>query len=383
MNASLGIAALTTEIPLYDGYDQELEDVRRLRNEMRRLNDLGYSLVPLGGGEDGKSPLVKFAGRGPLPLPIVLRRMEKAGSLVYGIRLGGLVALDVDAGGEEAEAAILQRFGVSAFQTQTRRGSHHFYRLEEGSSAPASFNDRGIVVDVKSGSESYVVGPWSIRGDGTVYCVAGRELPKPEELPILKDLEALRVVGRGPIRHRGHRHKALLRLAVRLAPASDDLNEMLDDLHAYRDWECEDPEEVSDAEVQSIAEWAWKKRLENHLWAGKDSAVQIPRRAVDTLIARGNGGDALVLLVHLHAVHGRNKGKIFAVSARCMSEAGTLPFQKYRIRKAIEILVEEGLLVQHARPERFRKALQFSLGNPRPISDGKAAPMWKGEKTPS
>lgn len=51
------------------------DDWARLEAEMIRLYEAGLSLVPLGKGPQGKAPLVKFAGRGRLPIELVLGEM--------------------------------------------------------------------------------------------------------------------------------------------------------------------------------------------------------------------------------------------------------------------------------------------------------------------
>ena len=73
---------------------------------MRALFDAGHSLVPLGAGDDGKSPLVQFQGRSRLPFGVVISRMEAAGSAMFGIRLNGMIVADCDTRNDVTTAHI-------------------------------------------------------------------------------------------------------------------------------------------------------------------------------------------------------------------------------------------------------------------------------------
>ena len=64
------------------------------RNEMARLSRVGLSLLPLGGGADGKAPLLRSWAGPKLPLGRVLAPLYRSGSLVYGVRLDGLAVVD-------------------------------------------------------------------------------------------------------------------------------------------------------------------------------------------------------------------------------------------------------------------------------------------------
>lgn len=66
-----------------------------LTSEMTRLFSAGYSLLPLG-SPDGKKPIMAFRGRKRFPLSRVVDKMAGAGSKTYGIRLKGLLVVDVD-----------------------------------------------------------------------------------------------------------------------------------------------------------------------------------------------------------------------------------------------------------------------------------------------
>jgi len=83
------------------------------RNELARLVRAGCPLLPLGGGADGKAPLVR-SWSGPAPtLGRVLAPLHRAGSQVYGVRLDGLAVIDCDDDSAELVAAMEARFGPS------------------------------------------------------------------------------------------------------------------------------------------------------------------------------------------------------------------------------------------------------------------------------
>jgi hypothetical protein len=95
--------------------------------EMTRLYNAGFSLIPLGGG-DGKRSIVRFGSRRRLPLEVVVNRMLAGGTRTYGIRLGGLLVVDVDTDTPEARAYVEAHFGSSPVRTLTPRGFHLYFR---------------------------------------------------------------------------------------------------------------------------------------------------------------------------------------------------------------------------------------------------------------
>jgi hypothetical protein len=76
------------------------------RTELARLARAGFPLLPLGGGADGKAPLLR-AWAGPvLPLARILAPLYRSGALVYGIRLDGLAVIDCDDDSPELVAML-------------------------------------------------------------------------------------------------------------------------------------------------------------------------------------------------------------------------------------------------------------------------------------
>ncbi len=106
------------------------------RNELARLMRAGFPLLPLGGGGDGKAPLLKAWPGSALSLSRVLAPLYRSGSQVYGIRLDGLVVVDCDDDCGELIAAMEARFGYSPVHVKTPRGRHLYYRSHSATKTP-------------------------------------------------------------------------------------------------------------------------------------------------------------------------------------------------------------------------------------------------------
>ena len=139
-------------------------------DEMARLHGRGFSLVPLGKGEDGKSPLLSFGSAQRIPLARVLAPMHRTGSRCYGIRLDGLAVVDCDTDDAALVEKMEARFGASPIHVRTPRGRHLYYQASSG--AYPNVRAEGLPVDIKRGPSSYVMGPGSIRPDGGEYVPA-------------------------------------------------------------------------------------------------------------------------------------------------------------------------------------------------------------------
>ena len=74
---------------------------------------------------------------------------------------------------DSAVTAVAVRVGPS-FTVSTGRGSHLYYATK--TSVRFNLRQEGLRVDVKSGPNSYVIGPTSVRPDGVHYDFTGTEL---------------------------------------------------------------------------------------------------------------------------------------------------------------------------------------------------------------
>jgi Bifunctional DNA primase/polymerase, N-terminal len=306
------------------------------RNELARLMRAGLSLLPLGGGADGKAPLLRSWAGPVLPLGRVLAPLHRTGSQVYGVRLDGLAVIDCDDDSSELVAAMEARFGVSPVHVKTPRGLHLYYRAT--AQAP-NLRGEGLPVDIKIGPRAYVVGPLSQRPDGGLYSPAKGLLGK-DALPVLRCAS----IAKATAIQSGNRHNELVKEAMRMVELVDGAEELQDNLAGIRDDWCVDPDTIPDSELHGIAVWAWKCRLENRVYRGRDSAFPMQRLAVDALRGQPNGVDAIALLVLLVDQHGHSPGKRFPLDFAAMRSAGLLNLSIPRLRAARRTLEDTGLL---------------------------------------
>jgi hypothetical protein len=315
-----------------------------LTAEITRLYNLGHSLIPLG-GPDGKKSIVKFNGRKRLPLDRVLGLMKAAGNQTYGIRLDGMIVVDVDTDTAEAQAYVERRFGVSSVQVQTSRGRHHYFR--HTGPKPKNVSMPGVQIDFKSGLNHYVAGSFSTRPDGVSYWPQLGQLGRISDLPQFVDNEpdvAAEVGNRVASKiRRGERNSFLYRKAAELAWQTTLLPNLVSELAEARDQECEEPSSVHDDEIQKIAKWAWDKKINNQLYLGRRSAVQVPRSAIDVLAAQGEALACLLYNVIL-SEFGHKPTASFAIVPDGLLQSGKLKAGRRQIYAAIRVLIDQKLI---------------------------------------
>jgi len=309
------------------------------RNELARLVRAGFPLLPLGGGADGKAPLLRAWAGTRLPLARILAPLYRSGSLVYGIRLDGLAVVDCDDDDPELVAAMEARFGPSPVHVKTPRGRHLYYRA---AGAVPNLRGEGLPVDIKTGARAYVVGPLSMRPDGGTYSPVKGFLGQ-DALPVLHAVQTPPSPITEPIPV-GRRHKALIREAVAMVEHVDSADELAANLAAVRDARCDDASTMPDSELQAIAAWAWRARLENRIFKGRDSSLSLHRLALDALRRWPNDSDATAFYVLLQSLHGHIPGKRFALDFKAMRAAGLTKLSIPRLRAARRTLEGAGLL---------------------------------------
>tara|TARA_R100000935_G_scaffold53645_1_gene81667 strand:+ start:2911 stop:3960 length:1050 start_codon:yes stop_codon:yes gene_type:complete len=322
-----------------------------IRLEMARLQKCGLCLVPLGGGADGKSPLVIPGVGERLSLRQVLGPMYGRGSMTYGVRLSGMVVLDAD------DPTFLQqienRFGPASVVIATPRGFHAYYR--GGPVLDLSLRREGWPVDVKQGGNSYVVGPWSTRPDGGRYTAQRGVLGATE-------LRSINTPATGAVKasdmREGERHAFLLREALGMVRYVDGEAELLANLLYVRDQLPDVAAKVQDSEVAGIVAWTWQKRLSGKLFGGRDSAFTVHRMALDRL--KGNS-DALALWVVLQDQHGHMAARSFGLNHPAMMAAGHTDLTRRRFRAAVAYLIAQGLLEVAANHSQGRRVRQYRL----------------------
>lgn len=308
--------------------------------EISRLYGAGFSLLPLGGGDDGKSPLTSFKSADRLPVKRVLGILHSKNSASYGIRLDGLAVIDCDVDDPALVEQMEARFGASPVHVATPRGVHLYYR-HDGGTLP-NLRGEGFDVDIKRGASSYVVGPHSIRPDSAKYRPVKGALGVDELPPIITGTTTARTKT-GAIAT-GNRNRELSLEAIRMVEAVNDPDELFGNLAFLRDEQCENPSSIPDEELRKIADWAWTKRLEGRVYRDRDSEFRINRNALDMLAGYENASDAIALLVTLQAHHGHISGKTFALNHTSMVKAGHTSLGRRRFNAAIQTLLKSGLL---------------------------------------
>lgn len=308
--------------------------------EMTRLHGAGFSLLPLGRGDDGKSPLLSFTAKQRLPLSRVLAPMHRINASCYGVRLDGLAVIDCDTNDPEVVNAMEARFGASPVHVRTPRGMHLYYRAS-GNHFP-NLRGEGYQVDVKRGSTSYVMGPGSIRPDGGEYVPAKGTLGRDELPEIILENTAPRT-SRDRIAE-GGRNYALTVAAIKMVESVDDPDELLGNLQFLRDDECHDPATVPDHELQKITDWAWSRRLEGKVYMGRNSEFRLHRQALDALKGLPNASDAIALFVTLQDLHGHVPARTFPLDHAAMMKTGHTDLSRRRFLEARRSLEDAGLL---------------------------------------
>lgn len=326
-----------------------------LEGELQHLGRRGYTLIPLG-GSDGKTPKIGNWAKSEVKVSQCRAIMNRTGSSSYGVRLDRMIVLDIDTQDADLLARLEERFGPAKVQVRSPRGMHLYYA--EGGAIPA-LKAEGLPVDVKTGPHAFVVGPHSVRPDGGCYAYLKGRLGEVALTPLRMQETA---GGVGPVAQRrlpevGSRHVWLRAEALNMVEFVNSLDELIGNLEHLR-YRAPDPESMPVSEVRGIAEWAWKCRLENRLFAGRNSAVKLNRNAIDAL---RHEPDALALYAVLCDAHGHTSPKRFALSHPGMVKAERIILSRDRFRAARDTLVRKGLLQLVAKHQAGKRSQQFVL----------------------
>lgn len=336
-----------------------------IEGEMRRLHDAGYSLLPLGKGKQGKEPLVAYSKVDRFPIEQVLGLMRTHSSLMYGVRLPDMVVLDIDSPDEAIATDLQRQFGPAGVVVKTPGGRHLYYR--SSGLRPTSLRREGLPVDVKFGLNAYVVGPGSIRPDGSRYVYRSEGRLGAVELSQLADTTDHAPIafnsGKVP---KGCRNKHLTSLAIRIVGDAADFVDLFAQLLVERDVHCEDPQTVPNQEVREIAEWSWELRLRNSVFVGRNSAFKIFRIYLDAIRQVENASDAMALYVTLLDLHGHQPGKLFSLVYEAMRKAGLTDLSRERFLAARRTLERLGLLKQVSKHIRRQVHAHYQLCRPVP-----------------
>ena len=312
----------------------------------------GLAVLPLG-GDDGKSPLIKFGSwKRPPTAGAVEKWIARFGSKNIGIACGpsNIVVVDCD---DPKQAGDLEKmFGSTPFVVETPSGGCHLYYRNNGERCH-NLRPDGLAADIK-GIGGQVAAPPSIRPTGQhagqIYrLVAGTfddfaRLPqvRPGSLP---EAIAPRCDRRGIDNAAsvivGKRNNFLFDQAMQLARCVDDLEALIDALAGNN---SALPQPLDHSEVVKIARSAWSYEERGLNWAG---GTERPELTLAGLRDFARKPKALLLLTWLRVAHGARRGAPFAISAHAMETANVIPgWQARNYREERRNLEEMGYLVE-------------------------------------
>ena len=317
-------------------------------------------------GKDGKHPRVQSYKNKTIHHRATIRLLEADKISTYAIRLSGLTVIDVDSDPKDWDhvVAVQSLLGRSSFIVETGRGYHLYYRGEKKFKNPFAFK-----AEIKSGWNSYVVGPHSVRPDGVVYepilgnfieppltdCNVPTSLLKKSHTPSYNQMSMSQ---NGKVRV-GDRHNYLLSASWRLADECLDEEELAFKLKWHAVETCVDAENITMKELEDIASWMWGKQYYGKRYSEEFSEVKISRSVIKRLIGLSGASDALALYVLLSDKH-RHTGKDFAINFSGMKKAQLTDLGRDRFNRAKKLLLELGHIQQAknykvgSRPNTYR-----------------------------
>jgi len=317
-------------------------------------------------GKDGKHPRVQSYRNKTIHHGATIRLLEADKISTYAIRLSGLTVIDVDSDPKDWDhvVAVQSLLGRSSFIVETGRGYHLYYRGEKKFKNPFAFK-----AEIKSGWNSYVVGPHSVRPDGVVYepvrgnfieppltdCNVPTSLLKKSHTPSYNQMSMSQ---NGKVRV-GDRHNYLLSASWRLADECLDEEELAFKLKWHAVETCVDAENITMKELEDIASWMWGKQYYGKRYSEEFSEVKISRSVIKRLIGLSGASDALALYVLLSDKH-RHTGKDFAINFSGMKKAQLTDLGRDRFNRAKKLLLELGHIQQAknykvgSRPNTYR-----------------------------
>ena len=314
-----------------------------LARTLQRFWNEGAWLMPTG-GDNGKRPLLGFSKNKRHPYDLVIQRLEKTNSQTYGIRLNGLIVLDIDVDDPSLMTEIHRRFGYTDCIVKTGRGFHLYYSTSE--KVILNLHGDGLTVDVKQGLNAFALGPHSLRPDGVLYQFHREPFSLCDVPPIKQEKKPSfgTVISPSNKAQSGIRHNFLMRKAREYIEYVESKEELLQNLLYDRDTYCADPSSVPDVEVDGIAYWIWDKRLKNKIYSKSNSAFRISREVFHQIRALPNGHVALDLYLYLNDKHGHILGKTFQISVDALQRTAGFAFGQKALRRSINQLLELGYL---------------------------------------
>jgi len=308
------------------------------------------AVIPVG-GEDGKVPLVKWAGwKKPAGRPFLLKLVKQHAEKNIGILCGLSKITVVDIDDRDLLPAMLVRFGSTPLIIETPRGGYHLYYRAAGEHSASLHETENLAVDIKA-TGGFVVAPPSVRPSGPhagkPYRFSTGTWDDLQNLPPMKAGSLTGTAGpgaktrsTGPLTAAaGNRNNFLFRSLLGHARGCDTINDLYD---VARELNELFSSPLGEAEVERIVESVWNNyELTGKNWSGQEA------RAVHTaseLQIFKNNADALLLHSILQTNHG-GREEAFAVALQPMKTANVIPgwgLNKYRQTR--NWLTEKGFL---------------------------------------
>jgi hypothetical protein len=326
-----------------------------LIQEIKRLNQLGVALVPLG-GDNGKQALVKFKDQEGFPAG-ALTDLVKAGKATgIGFRLHSCVVVDIDSDDPAWITKCEDRFGKSEVRVRTPSGGIHLYYA--GSLKPQpKLKAEGWPVDIKQGANQYVVAAYSWRPDGKAYCVEGSEFIRSKLTEIRgAATDAVERDTAGKVA-KGNRHAYLLEKGKEFARSAQTLDQLTTAITKEFEANCVQ-DDLNTDEITGIANWCWEAQNNGTNYAAGQKTLTIPGWSIDRL-----AGDPFAqhLLIFLLDAHKGAKGRRFILDYECMKNSPRLNLSRDRFRQARNLLLSVGVIRCVCAPARFKHKAQYEL----------------------
>lgn len=368
-----------------------------------QLCELGLRPIPTG-GDDGKRPLLKRYGDGPVNIGNVEELQRRFGAANVALAMGPSKLAVVDVDDPSLLYQMRRRFGETPLIAKTggRGGFQLFYRDRDCSALPMDLRSTdGIEVEIKARRNIAVVAPSTNFITGRRYEFVEGRLDEATlfALPAF-NVEAVhqgRTRGERGIIEQGRRNNWLFQQCLVQARRCDSYDDLLDWAQTRND-ECEPP--LRDADVVKIvtSAWGYEQRASN--WVGEPARVVYTKVEVAEL-ARRFPGNPLALHMKLRAEHGARvqAGETFRLQRRAMVKAATLEgWSDKHLRSAIraardaglvsEVMAKRGHASQYTLPAIVPPAATSPEGPapakphcPAPAPSGGGVPLYSGPKS--
>ena len=258
-----------------------------------------------------------------------------------------LVEVDVDMVGDAALAAARERYGDTPITIRTASGKGKLWYRHNGEGRRIRIAG-GLPIDILGAG--YTIAPPSYRPDlGRSYGFLTGSLADLDGLPTIRAgaLDMGRRMAAEAVQE-GQRNDALFYHCLAQARFCDDADALI---HVAQTWAAAMPAPLEPREAERTARSAWRYQVEGRNFHGlRCPQVTLKDKAIDDLSDEPTAFFLLELFERYH----RNRGE-FSISPAAMSAAGNPPWDKGRIARARDILIERGFIEVLVAPDRRKR----------------------------